>query len=180
MAEESITAWRSRTIGALKSAQRGGREGEAQQITDELEAVHLALGERRTGTREEQQTYLLARRSRTPLPELLAAGLNTNEWPPPPAASPVGGDPVPASPATERRLSGLFEDAGVLARQLRAQPRYQARYRPEDGERYRNRELSWALWDTLEEIPLAYHEDRELCEYQADKASAAYERRRRS
>ncbi|MFB6505585.1 hypothetical protein ACFC07_22160 [Streptomyces sp. NPDC056099] len=178
--EDSVTAWRSRTIDALEAARRDGREDEAQQIVEELEAVHVALGERRTGTREEQTTYLLARRSRTALPELLAAGLDTNEWPPPPSASPVGGDPLPASPDTERRLSGLFEDAGTLPHHPRPEPRYQVRYRPQDRQRYRNHELPWALWDTVEDIPVAYHGDKELCEYQADNATAAIERRRRS
>ncbi|MFI9052496.1 hypothetical protein [Streptomyces sp. NPDC053427] len=180
MAEEAITAWRSRTIEALETARRVGREDQVQQIAEELEAVHVALGERRTGTREEQTTYLLARRSRTPLPELLAAGLNTNEWPLPASASPNGGDPLPASPDTERRLTGLFEDAGTLAHRPRPTPRYEARYRPQDGQRFKNQELPWALWDTQEDIPIAYHGDKDLCEYQADNATTRYERRRRS
>ncbi|WP_433860118.1 hypothetical protein [Streptomyces kronopolitis] len=177
-AEESVTAWRSQTIEALEAARRVGREEQACQLAEELKAVHVALGERRTGTRQEQTTYLLARRSRTPLPELLAAGLNTNEWPFPASASPNSGDPLPASPDTERRLTGLFEDAGRLPPHPRPTPRYVARYRPQDRQRHKGQELPWALWDTQEDIPIAYHGDMELCEYQADNATTAYERRR--
>ncbi|MGW7089985.1 hypothetical protein ACWGH2_41750 [Streptomyces sp. NPDC054871] len=177
MAEEAITAWRTRTIETLQVAQRQGRKDRVQQLVEELEAVHVALGERRTGTREEQSTYLLARRSRTPLPELLSVGIDTNEWPSPPAATPNAGELLPASPDTERRLSGLFENAGPLPRHPRPAPRYEARYRPQDGQRYKNRELPWALWDTALDIPVAYLEDKDLSEYQADNATTAYERR---
>lgn len=138
--------------------------------------MHIALGERRIGTGQEQATYLLARSTRTALPELLTVGIDTNFWPAPPN-SPVSAEPYPASPDTERQITDLFQSAGPLSDRHATEPRYEARYRPQDGQRYKGDPLPWAIWDTQEDLPVAYHGDQELSEYQADLATAAYEKK---
>lgn len=168
---ESITAWRQRALVRLAEARRTGATDMAKEVMDELLNVHVALGERRTGTSEEQSTYLLARSTGTPLPELSVEGIDTNEWPLPPHSSPVVAEPLPASPDTEERISHLFAVAGPLADRRPRPPRYEARYRPEDRQRYRQHPLPWAIWDTREEYAVAYHGDKDLAEYQAGQAT---------
>ncbi|MEU0857444.1 hypothetical protein ABZ352_18675 [Streptomyces griseofuscus] len=175
---ESITAWRSRAILRLSEARRDGRDDDARQLTDELREVHVALGERRTGTTEEQRTYLLARSTRTPLPELAAVGIDTNRWPEPPHSSPARSEPVPASPDTEQRLTRIFQSAGPLGDRRATRPRYEARYRPQDGHRFQGALLPWAIWDTDLDIPVAYHGDKDLAEYQAESASQRFREKR--
>lgn len=168
---ESIAAWRQRALLRLVEAQRTGAPAAAQEIVDDLVNVHLALGERRTGTSEEQRTYLLARSTRTPLPELAAVGIDTNDWPPPPRSSPALAEPTPASPGTEERIKHFFASAGPLADRRPPPARYEVRFLPEDGQRYREHPLPWAIWDTQEGQALAYHGDKDLAEYQAGQAS---------
>ncbi|MFC8640133.1 hypothetical protein ACFUC2_05155 [[Kitasatospora] papulosa] len=175
---ESITAWRQRALLRLVDARRFGDQDTVRALLDELYDLHVALGERRVGTSEEQRTYLMARSTRTPLPELAAVGIDTNDWPVPPHSSPALADPVPASPDTEERISHLFAAAGPLADRRPPGPRYEARYRPEDGQRYRQHPLPWAIWDTREGIPIAYHGDKDLAEYQAGQASEKFSARR--
>ncbi|MBV1940795.1 hypothetical protein KUF83_30130 [Streptomyces sp. BV286] len=181
MAEaEGISAWRSQAIDQLAKARRdhGPGDNNIQDIVAKLRTVHIALGERRTGTSEEQRTYLLARATGTPLPELMAVGLDTNNWPAPPHSSPALAEPQPVSPDTAERIAHLFASVGAL--NDRPKPRYVTEYRPEDGERYRGQPLPWAIWDTAEDIPVAYHSDKDLADYQAGKASDRLSRRRQS
>ncbi|WP_330335683.1 hypothetical protein OHS33_38540 (plasmid) [Streptomyces sp. NBC_00536] len=175
---EPIAAWRSSTLCQLRLARGEGSTEAEQRILDELVSVHVALGQRLVGTREEQNTYLMARSTSTPVPELLEAGIDTNGWPAPPHR-PAVAEPRPASPATEQRITDLFQAAGTLVDTLPVGPRYQTRFRPEDGHRFHNEPLHWALWDTHEDIPIAYHPDRDLCDYQAAMASEAFANRRK-
>ncbi|WP_030372373.1 hypothetical protein [Streptomyces rimosus] len=148
------------------------------EILAELRDVHVALGERRTGSPEEQREYLLARSTNTPLPELHAAGINTNDWPAPPHSSPARPGFVSTSRDTEQRITSLFESAGPLGDLQPRGPRYEVRYRPQDRQRYKQVPLDWAIWDTETDLPIAYHQDKELAEYQADNASARYAEQR--
>ncbi|MFB8025909.1 MULTISPECIES: hypothetical protein [unclassified Streptomyces] len=174
--EEPITAWRSRALDRLASANATGHHDEAEVIAEELRTAHIALGQRRIGTVEEQRTYLLARNTRTPLPDLLAAGLDTNDWPPPPN-SPTPVSPQATSPATEERISSMFRSTGAL--EDPSPPRYVSRYRPEDGQRYRDHLLPWAIWDTHLNIAVGWHGDQDLTDYQAGKISDTYAARGR-
>jgi hypothetical protein len=153
----------------------------AALITADLQALHVSLGYRRTGTREEQSTYLLARSTRTPLPELMAVGIDTNTWPAPPVpeAAPAG-DPEPpsASPDTVRRISRLFESVGRLSDRRRPPARYSAEFRPQDDQRHHGELLPWAICDTEIGLPISYHQEKDIAEYQADQASARYTERR--
>ncbi|RSS95071.1 hypothetical protein EF903_05370 [Streptomyces sp. WAC05292] len=173
-----ITAWRSRTLASLRLAREYGQAEAEQQITDELIAVHAALGERRVGTREEQTTYLLARSTGTPVPELQEVGIDTNTWPTP-AHVPAVAEPRRPAADIEQRITNLFELAGPAVG-LPVGPRYEARYRPQDGQLFKGAPLPWAIWDTREQFPVAYHGDQELAEYQAAIASEAYDTRKRS
>lgn len=171
MEAKSITAWRSHAIERLVEARRTCNQAAERAIVAELVNVHVALGERRTGTTEEQHTYLLARSTRTPLPELAAVGIDTNEWPPPPRSCPASAEPLPASPDTVERLTSIFDAAGTLTDWRPPTPRYEARYRPQDDQRYQGTLLPWAIWDTRENFAVAYHEKQDLAEYQAGQAS---------
>ncbi len=164
----------------LRAARRGGDSAAVQEILAELCAVHVDLGLRRVGTSEEQNTYLLARTTRTPLPELLAVGIDTNQWPAPPNSTPSAVEPTPASPDTERRIAGLFHAAGPLADRRATQQRYTAEYRPEDGQRHHGELLPWAIWNNHHGYAIAYHSDRDLTEYQAEQATRAYEQRKKA
>ncbi|MEU7228964.1 hypothetical protein [Streptomyces chrestomyceticus] len=175
---QSISAWRERALRRLLSVRRAGRVTDEAEILSELRDVHVALGERRVGTVEEQRAYLLARSTDTPLPELLAVGIDTNDWPVPPHSSPARPDSVPTSPGTEQRITNLFESAGPLGDPQPRGPRYETRYRPQDRQRYKQVPLDWAIWDTETNIAIAYHQDKELAEYQADNASARYAEQR--
>ncbi|MGC4951009.1 hypothetical protein ACLQ2N_33060 [Streptomyces sp. DT224] len=175
---KSIAAWRQRMLLRLVEARRSGDQAQEDKIIGLLIEAHVALGERRTGTSEEQRTYLLARSTGTPLPELAEVGIDTNGWPAPPGSSPARAEPLPVSPDTEERISHLFAAAGPLGDRHPLPPRYEARYRPEDGQRYRNYALPWAIWDTRENLPVAYHGDQDLAEYQAGQASEKAEARR--
>ncbi|MFD4933452.1 hypothetical protein [Streptomyces virginiae] len=177
MEAKSITSWRSSALEHLTAARARGDQRLAEQIINDLITVHTALGERRTGTRAEQNAYLMARGTRTPVPELLNVGIDTNAWPTPPA-SPAVAEPRSASPATERRITDLFQSAGPLADRSAAGARYEARYRPQDGQVFRGEPLPWAIWDTHENMPVSYHSDKELSEYQAATASDRYARLR--
>ncbi|MEU6632936.1 hypothetical protein ABZ905_32320 [Streptomyces parvus] len=176
MAEQgAISVWRTRAIRGLAAARRAGHDSEAQHLLEELRELHVELGERNVGTRSEQTTYLLARGSRTPLPELLAVGVDTNLWPLPSSTSPSGTEPVPASPDTERRITDLFQASDPLDNRPPRGPRYVAEHRPQDNQRFHEQPLEWAIWDTRTNLPIAYHPDKELCEYQADLASVRFE-----
>ncbi|MFD0352981.1 hypothetical protein ACFVHW_04415 [Streptomyces sp. NPDC127110] len=174
-AVESFTAWRSGLLQQLLKARTRSDAATAEQITDELRAGHAALGELRAGTREEQNTYLFARHTSTPLPELLAFGIDTNSWPTLPQ-SPRLAEPPPVPPETQHRISAMFESVGPLEAMAEG-PRYQVRHRPQDGQVFCGQPLPWAIWDTREVMAIAYHPDRDLCEYQAAKASEAFSRR---
>ncbi|MFD9248352.1 hypothetical protein [Streptomyces bottropensis] len=175
---EGITAWRSRALLRLADARRTRDHAAAKEIVAELLDVHVALGERRTGTSEEQRTYLLARSTRTPLPELAAMGIDTNEWPLPPHSSPALAEPLPASPATEERITSMFAAVGPLTDRRPPGPRWEARYRPQDRQVWRGEPLPWAVWDTELNQAVTYHPDKELAEYQADQASDILAKRR--
>jgi hypothetical protein len=179
MAEaEAVRGWLLRTLQHLETARRAANVEQVERLMADLIAVHVDLGERRVGTREEQTTYIMARSTNTPLPLLLAHGIDTNTWPPL-RHLPVPAAPQQASPATERRIKDLFQAAGVCANRRPRAPRYVARYRPEDEQVFKGTPLPWALWDTHEDQAIAYHPDKDLCEYQADVASEVYENRRR-
>jgi hypothetical protein len=178
---ESITPWRENALLRLVEARRARDKQAEQAILNELVEVHVLLGERRVGTSEEQRTYLLARSTGTPLPELKEVGIDTNNWPAPPRSSPARTEPVSVSPDTEARISRLFAEAGPLGDRRPPPPRYEARYRPQDGQRYQGEPLPWAIWDTREDIAVAYHVDKDLAEYQAGQACERLtERRERS
>lgn len=175
---DSIAHWRERAVQRLSAARQNRNSDEMQALTDELRTVHIDLGLRRTGTREEQNTYLLARTTGTPLPELAAVGIDTNAWPPP-LPLPAPAEPQHASPDTEQRITELFHAAGPLLDRNGEEPRYVVKYRPEDEQRYRGALLPWAIWDTVEKLAIAHHEDRELAEVQADRASHILKQRNR-
>jgi hypothetical protein len=175
---EGITAWRTRAISRLAEARRAGDSSRAQDIAAELEAMHVALGERRVGTTEEQRIYLLARTTNTPLPELSAVGINTNNWPTPPGNCPVLANPLPASRETQERITDLFASAGPLTDRRAPVDRYEARYRPQDGQMYQGQALDWAIWDVQEGVAVAYLPDKDLAEYQAGQASTRVAARR--
>lgn len=177
--EQGISAWRTRALHLLAAARRSGGIAAAEALIAELRDAHIALGERRVGTPEEQRAYLLARSTDTPLPELHAAGIDTNDWPAPPHSSPAHPDSPPPSLDTEQRITSLFESAGPLGDPHPRDERYEARYRPQDGQRYQQQPLDWAIWDRKLDIPVAYHADRELAEYQAGNASTLHASRRR-
>ncbi|WP_155553599.1 hypothetical protein [Streptomyces sp. E1N211] len=171
----SITAWRTCMIKGLEAARRHGDNELAERITDELRLMHVALGHRQAGTREEQNIYLMARSTRTPLPELAAVGIDTNEWPPPPT-TPTAAHSENASPDTERRITSLFQAAGRLSDHQPARARYTTEHRPQDNQRHRGRLLAWAICDTATGLPVAYHAEKELAEYQADQAAELLKR----
>ncbi|WP_404949111.1 hypothetical protein HFP70_35600 [Streptomyces sp. ARC14] len=177
--EQGISTWRTSALERLTQHRRAGQQQSADAILAELREVHIALGERRTGTVEEQRTYLLARSTSTPLPELYAAGVNTNAWPVPPRSSPARPDSAPLSPAAEERITNLFESAGPIGDPAPRDNRYQARHRPQDGQVFQQRPLHWAVWDTDLDIAIAYLPVQELAEYQADNASSRYANRHR-
>ncbi|MFF4188133.1 hypothetical protein ACFYZ9_33560 [Streptomyces sp. NPDC001691] len=171
----SFTLWRHHTINRLSAARAANDRQTADKLRAELRQMHWALGEREIGTAEEQAAYLLARHTRTAVSELAAVGIDTNTWPRP-TNSPAVASREPAetvvSPETEQRISDLFAAAGPLHdRQSDATPRFVARYRPQDGQLYQGRPLVWAIWDTASDIAVAHHEDQELAEYQASRAS---------
>ncbi|MFD7764100.1 hypothetical protein [Streptomyces microflavus] len=171
--QRAISARRSNTISEIRTARQAGRHHVVKRLEDELREMHVALGERRAGTKSEQTTYLLARSSSTSLPELLAVGIDSNLWPPPPSTSSRPA-PLPASPDTERRITDLFAATGQLPDRLPRNSRYVARHRPQDGQRYHEKPLNWAIWDTETNQPVAWHADKELAEYQADLASERF------
>ncbi|MFJ5142948.1 hypothetical protein [Streptomyces sp. NPDC088707] len=171
MAEESITAWRNRAVFRLEEARRVGDVSRLQSILVELEQVHVALGERRVGTVEEQQVYRLARSTSTPVPELSAVGVNSNHWPLPQGNSPAVAEPELASQETQARISDLFASAGPLSDRRQPPDRYEARHRAQDGQMHQGRPLPWAIWDVREDVAVAYLPDKELAQYQAGLAS---------
>lgn len=171
----SITAWRTCMVKNLQTARQRRDTELAEGILRDLRAMHVALGHRQAGTREEQNAYLMARSTRTPLPELAAAGIDTNEWPPPPN-TPIATHVENASPDTERRITSLFQAAGKLSDSQPARARYTTEHRPQDNQRHRGRLLAWAICDTTTGLPISYHPEKDLAEYQADQASALFER----
>ncbi|MER7759498.1 hypothetical protein [Streptomyces sp. NPDC097619] len=175
----AITAWRSRALDSLRLARESGQGQAEQRILADLRAVHEALGRGLVGTPEEQKDYLFARRTGSPVPELAAVSIDTNEWPLPPSAVPTASGLSRTSPETEQRITELFALTGPLAAGAADNPRYEARFRPEDGQRFQGTPLPWAIWDTQDNIPVAYHGDKELCEYQASIASDAYRSRKK-
>ncbi|MER5482617.1 hypothetical protein ABT024_05285 [Streptomyces sp. NPDC002812] len=171
-----ISEWRSSVIDDLLRAREAGDTHKQDQLVEELRNMHIALGTRTTGSTEEQNTYHLARSAGISLPELAAVGIDTNLWP----WSGQGLEliePGQASPETERRIADLFESVGSL-KSYRTMSRYTAQHRPQDGQLYRGRPLTWAIWDNEQNLPIAYHGDRELAEYQADLATRLLEERR--
>jgi hypothetical protein len=162
-------------VHALSAAQYNNDLATAEKLTGELRAMHVALGFRQAGTREEQNTYLMARSTRTPMPELAAVGINTNDWPAPPS-SPTAVEPESASPDTEQRISDLFQSAGPLSDRWQPTARYKSEHRPQDNQRYRSKPLPWAICDTVTGLPVAYVPEQDLAEYQADQASRLYNR----
>lgn len=178
MEAQSVTAWRTRMVQELSAAQYANDTETAGRIIAELCSVHVALGRRQAGTREEQNTYLMARNTHTPLPELAAVGINTNDWPVPPS-TPTTVEPQTASPDTERRISSLFQSAGPLSDRKPPAARYRAEYRPQDDQRYHGVLRPWAICDTVTGLPVAYLEEKELAEYQAEQASDLFARRKR-
>jgi hypothetical protein len=174
----AISPRRTSLVRRLAAAQQRGDAEEAQALTEELRLLHVELGARRVGTREEQTTYLMARVTRISLPELTAVGLDTNTWPPP-ANLPVPTEVETASPDTERRITDLFHAAGPLSGRREETERYTVEFRPEDNEHHRGVLQPWAFMDREAGIPVFYSDDREWAEYQADRANDRLADRRR-
>lgn len=176
MSTLSFTAWCHGNISRLSAAQEAGDQAAAAELVATLRAAYDGLAERRVGTEEEQNSYLLARYTRTPVPELIAVGIDTNTWPMPVRPQQPGStaSEAEASPETSQRISDLFAAVGPLRAPSADKPRYTAEYRPEDQQKHRGVPLPWAIVDTLTGIAISYHSDPELTEYQADRASAAF------
>ncbi|MER7937829.1 MULTISPECIES: hypothetical protein [unclassified Streptomyces] len=173
MEEHPITGWRTKKVAELQAARAAGDTAAYERITGELRAIHVALGHRQAGTEAEQNAYLVARVTNTPLPELAVVGIDTNDWPKPPRQSSAAA-PDSASPATESRISTMFERAGLLVSHQPHKPRYSAQWRPGDGQMYHGQPLPWAICDTVTGLPVAYVPDKELAEYQAEQASELF------
>ncbi|MEU5181181.1 hypothetical protein AB0G49_14125 [Streptomyces longwoodensis] len=170
MEGQSITAWRTQMVRQLAAARERGDVQTAHAIERKLLIAHLEVGRREAGTRDEQNTYLLARLTRTPLPELKTVGIDTNTWPEPPKTPSVHG-PQNASPDTERRIRDLFREAGPLSDRKPPAARYRVDYRPQDNERHHGELQAWAMIDTETNLPVAYFAEQDWAEYQADQAS---------
>ncbi|MFJ4342671.1 hypothetical protein [Streptomyces sp. NPDC088915] len=175
----SFTAWSNGRLARLKAARAVGDDTMAAKLGDELREAYLRLGNRSTGTPEEQNGYLLARYTRTPVPELCAVGIDTNAWPMPVRQESSGTlvSEAEASPETSKRITDLFTAAGPLRARFARETRshYSVEHRPEDQQVHQGTPLPWAIVDTATGVAIAYHPDQELAEYQADRASAAYE-----
>ncbi|MFJ8301335.1 hypothetical protein ACIQ9R_36290 [Streptomyces sp. NPDC094447] len=179
----SFTEWSSSTIRRLAVARTAGDLAAAEAILVELRTAYTRLGMREVGTDEEQNAYLLARHTQTPVGELQAVGINTNSWtlytrqetPEAPLVS-----ETEASPETSRRISDLFAAAGPLRApsEARATAAYAVEFRPEDDQVHQGTPLPWAIVATDLDIAVAYHGDKELAEYQAERANAACDAKR--
>jgi hypothetical protein len=170
---QSISAWRSQKVQELSAAQYNGNAEAVARLIDELRAVHVLLAHRETGTREEQNTYLLARATGTPMPELAAVGIDTNSWPAPPS-SPTTFQSQHASPATEDRISRILGAAGPLSDRQPPPDRYRVEHRPQDNKRYHGIAQPWAMVDRQTGLPVAYFAEREEGEWQAEQASELF------
>lgn len=173
MEAHSISAWRSQKVQELSAAKYNGNAEAVDRLVEELRAVHVLLGHRQTGTREEQNTYLIARTTRTPMPELAAVGIDTNTWPEPPS-SPTTFESQHASPATEDRLSRILAAVGPLSDRQQPPDRYRLEHRPQDNKRYHGKAQPWAIVDRETGLPVAYFTDREEGEWQAEQASELF------
>lgn len=176
MSTLSFTAWCHGTISRLSAAKAAGDETAVTELVETLRDAYEQLGQRRVGTDEEQNSYLLARYTRTPVAELVVVGIDTTTWPMP--VRPTQAEPVveeaEASPETSRRISDLFAAAGPLRAAASNKSRYKAEHRPEDQQKHRGIPTPWAIVDTSTGIAISYHADQELTEYQAERASAAF------
>lgn len=181
MDEHSIAQYRTDMVNRLFAALYNDDHTTAERLRGDLQALHVSLGHRQAGTREEQNTYLLARSTHTPLAELRKVGIDTNQWPAPPLpeAAPAG-DPAEetASPDTERRISRLFRSVGPLSDRRRPPARYGTQFRPQDDQRYDGKLLPWAICDNETGLPVAYLPEQHVAEYQAEQASDKFTARK--
>lgn len=173
MEAHSISAWRTQKVQELSAAQYNGDSETAARLVEELRRAHVLLGRREYGTREEQNTYLLARTTGTPLPELAAVGIDTNTWPAPPS-SPSTFESQHASRATEDRITQILGAAGPLSDRQEPPDRYLVEYRPQDNKRYHGVAQPWAMLDRETGLPVTYFTEKEEAEWQADQASELF------
>ncbi|MFE1270606.1 hypothetical protein [Streptomyces sp. NPDC058758] len=179
----SFTDWSRSTLRRLAAARAAGHHAEAERAVAELRAAYTRLGAREVGTEAEQNAYLLARHTQTPVPELAAAGIDSNSMPlrtrQDAAGTPLASE-TEASAETSRRISDLFAAAGPLRAPstARTTAAYVVEHRPEDHQVHQGAPLPWAIVATAEGVAVAYHGDKDLAEYQAERANAAYEAKR--
>jgi hypothetical protein len=171
----SFTAWCHGAVSRLSAARAAGDNLKVDELVAALRSTHENLAERSIGTTEEQNGYLVARHTRTPVPQLAAVGIDTNNWPMPHQQAVAPSGDTEASPETSRRISDLFAAAGPLRDRSADKPRYVAEHRPQDGQIHRTVPLPWAIVDTSTGIAVAYQPDKDLAEYQAERAAGLFQ-----
>ncbi|MEU1592745.1 hypothetical protein ABZ468_07760 [Streptomyces sp. NPDC005708] len=166
--EESFAAKNAPLFDLVRAARAARDTCAERQALEELFGAYTRLGQRLTGTVEEQNAYIVARRLGALPDALVELGVREEDLPvpasrrssPPPAARLDHG----GSAAQRFAHLGGPDDEGPSAR-------YVVKPRPEDNMRLKGRLLEYAVIDTNDGLPVGWYWDRDWAETVADAAS---------
>ncbi|MGW2550012.1 hypothetical protein [Streptomyces sp. NPDC001635] len=165
--EDSFASKNSPLFDLVRAARLSGDAGAEHQALEELLGAYTRLGNRQTGSVDEQNAYIVARRLGSLPDALVDLGVREEDLPMPAARRP---SPPPAQPAdAEARVAERFAHVGGPGEETVA--RYVVRFRPEDNKRYKGRLCPWAVIDTTDGLPVGWYYDRDFADLVADDIS---------
>ncbi|WP_399554051.1 hypothetical protein [Streptomyces anulatus] len=169
MPEESFTARNAALTEQIIRARRAGDRAAAAQGLEELLERYTRLGERRAGTDEEQNSYIVARRLGALPAELAELGVDASNLPPPPSRRAAA--PPPPADVDESSIVSRFARIRADDQNDEQDPRFHVDYRPQDNMRYRGRLLPYAVVDQEDGLPVGWYPDNDWADWIADTAS---------
>lgn len=161
-------------IDRIRAARAKGDRPAEQEASAELREAYIRLGNRETGTLEEQNAYIIARSLGCLPDELRDLGITPDELPlssvrsvpSPPPTQP----PSPVARHLDDHVAELFAHIGGPDDE-EPEPRYTVADRPGDNIRYRGELQRFAVIDTSDGLPVGWYGDRDLAETIADSIS---------
>ncbi|MFB7403412.1 hypothetical protein ACFCZR_24870 [Streptomyces rubiginosohelvolus] len=170
MPEESFAARNATLINQVVRARRAGDEQAAARALEELLAQYTRLGQRLTGTDEEQNAYIVARRLGALPAALTELGVREKDLPPPAARRPTVPPVVDATEDdAEARVVRRF--ASLRAEDSERPARFRVDYRPQDNMRHHGTPLPYAVVDDQDGLPVGWYPDSDWADLVAGTAT---------
>ncbi|MGW2496163.1 hypothetical protein ACWCV2_16895 [Streptomyces pseudogriseolus] len=164
---DSFAAKNASLIARVQRAREAGDTRAERTALEELLEAYTRLGNRETGTVDEQNAYIVGRRLGA-LPEVLTElGVTAADLP---ITAPRRPTLPPAPSPTHDSVAERFAHIGGPD-DGEPPARFVVEHRPQDNKRYKGRLCPWAIVDTADQLPVGWYYDRDFAELTADAVS---------